>query len=127
MRTHGTGRWLTTEPPTVVTVGQRCRRGPPANVPEPCESRGPRMGDHGSRTEVAPAYPVRRGGPGRSGQESQTACSPRKYSKTQPTVAMAPKTTPITTSHQPTARPRKTSAADAASGSGHQLCGLKKP
>src|SRR5665647_1035459 len=80
-------------------------------------------------SNVVPAYALRSGA-ARQGDKratDQTACSPRKYSYVQPMRATTARHRPMMNSHQPTARPRKTTAADAAKGSGHQLWGLKKP
>lgn len=61
------------------------------------------------------------------GLRGQMASSPRKYSKVQPTTAIAANGTAMMTSHHPTATPRKMAAEAAPSHKGHQECGLKKP
>src|SRR5690606_29376515 len=99
------------------TVDHAVPASPPLWLPVRCVSR--------MRAERRTARSLRRGtGPsGRGCREIQCACCPRENSKTQPTSETAPRAKPTYTSHQPTARPRKTTAAEPAIASGHQLHG----
>src|ERR1035437_2135111 len=118
-----------TDPPN--TASRQVVSAPPGGRPEPPPSQH-RCAPVSNLSPLNPGPTNRlptipRGHQSAEDAGCQTECSPRKYSNVQPMTPKADRNMPMMTSHQPTARPRKMTAPEAASASGHQLWGLKNP